>query len=141
MFQPEVLPLLHGVNEKLDAVLRQQRAILHRLGDVQESEDQIMATEQQLLDAISKIDAATTKQGTVLTAEAATLQHVSDDVDKLIATAKGAGVADSTLAALQAQADKIQAVSDSLDQQAAFSTALASKADNPTPLPVPAPTP
>jgi uncharacterized protein YoxC len=125
------LKSVRGVLDRVQASL----AALQRLGE------RIMATEQQLLDTIKKIDEATTKQGQVLQAEADTLRHISDDVDKLLVQIRSGQVSDSTLASLQAQADKIQAISDSLDKQAQFSKDLATKADNPVPAPVPNPTP
>lgn len=125
---------LREMDAKLDALLALAK----------ESKKQgasIMATEQQLLDVIKQIDTATTAQGTALTAEAATLQHISDDFDKLIAQIKPGTVSDATLAALQAQADKVAAVSASITKQADFSTALAARVDNPVPVPQVPPTP
>jgi hypothetical protein len=105
--------------------------------------EKLMATEQTALDLLAKIDAATTKQAAALTQEAATLQTISDEIDGLIAQAKASGgVPDAVINALQAQADKVAAVSDSIDTQAAFSTSIASKGTaNPVPNPVPPPTP
>jgi chromosome segregation ATPase len=105
--------------------------------------EKLMATEQAALDLLTKIDAATTKQAAALTQEAATLQTISDEIDGLIAQAKASGgVPDSVIAALQAQSDKVAAVSDSIDTQAAFSTSIASKGiANPVPIPVPPATP
>ena len=92
--------------------------------------------------AIAAIDAATTKQGTVLAAEADTLQKISDEMDAIIAAPN---VPADMVAKLQSLATTAQAVSDSLDAQAAFSTAIASKGSaGPRcrfPVPPPSPTP
>ncbi len=110
-------------NRDLDHKLNQVIALLQQL---LKGEKRIMATVEQANAALKSIDDATNAQAT-------SLQTISDNLDKLIADAKAAGVADSVLAGMQAEADKLTA-------QAEFSKALASKGvDNPVPVPPPAP--
>jgi hypothetical protein len=103
-----------------------------------QNERTIMATEQQMTDALNKIDAATTKAGTNLATLGATTQSISDEVDALEASLKAAGVSDALVAQASAIGDKTQAVSDSLDAHATFLTAIAAKGvANPVPVPPP----
>lgn len=103
--------------------------------------NKIMATEQQLLDQMKLIDAATTKQAEALQADGDALQKISDDLDKIIAAGPQAGVSQGTLDQLTALATRAQAVSDNLDTHSAFSKTIAVKADNAVPQPVPPPVP
>ncbi len=102
---------LARIEGKLDSILKGERVIMAQLDDA--------------LAALKKIDDATTQ-------EAASLQQVSDNLDKLIA-GLGTTVPADVLAGLQAQADRVQASAD-------FAKALASKGA-PDPVPVPAPPP
>jgi hypothetical protein len=105
-------------------------------------ENQIMATQVEIDAALGKIDAATTQQGTVLTAQAASLQKISDEMDGLIAAGASGGLTAAQFTRLQTLADSAQTVATNLTAQAAVSTAIASKgASNPVPVPVPVPTP
>ncbi len=111
--------------------------IMAQLGDVQSQGESIMATVQELTDAIAKIDAATTKQGQALQIIADDEQKTSDTLDALIVKL-GTSVPPEVVAQVQALADRAQTVSDHLDAQAAFSTALAAKGAA-TPVPTPPP--
>jgi len=113
--------------------------LLGLLRDLKTQGASIMATEQQLLDVIGKINDATNQQAQALTADGVTLQKISDDIDRIVAGLTGT-VADSTLAALQTAADNVAAVSGGIKTQADFSTSVAAKADAAVPLPVPGPT-
>ena len=100
----------------------------------------IMATEQQVVDALNKIDAATTKIGTNVQTVADTLQTVSNEVDALEAALKAAGVSDALVAQAGALSDKVQQASDALDAQVPVLQGIAAKGVmNPVPTPVPAP--
>lgn len=126
-----------------DAVLiAQQKALQTSVNLVFTQEKQQMLTDQQALDLLTKIDTATTAQAQVLATESTTLQTISDEIDALISKATASGVSDVVAAALQAQADKVAAISDSIQKQSDFSAAIATKgADNPVPVPVPPATP
>jgi chromosome segregation ATPase len=118
--------------------------------------ESIMATVQEAMATIDKIDMATTKQGEmlaaqaiVLTAQGVALQEISDDVDDLL---EDPNLPEPLRARLQAAADKAQMVSENLEaqavvskQQADFSKAIASKHTPggvpPLPPVPPAPTP
>jgi hypothetical protein len=130
-----------NVNVNLLAT-EQYHTIMNGLADVNSKLEKIMASQVELQTALDKIDAASTKQGATLQVEADTLQTISTEWDTLLATVASGTITDAQLAQAQKLADMAQSVSDSLDAQAAFSTALASKgANNPVPVPVPEPTP
>ncbi len=101
-----------------------------------------MATEQQVIDALNKIDAATTKIGGNVQIVADTLQVVSKEVDDLEAALKAAGVSDALVSQAASLGDKVQAASDSLDAQVPVLQAIAAKGTvNPVPVEPPPPPP
>lgn len=111
--------------------------ILLLLRAIRAQGEKIMAGQQDALDALKKIDDATTKQGVVLGGLGDTLQEVNNDLDDLIAKV-GTSVPQDVLDGLKAAADKTQAISDSLDTHAEFSKGLAAKWQvDPVPDPVP----
>ncbi len=115
--------------------------VLTRLEGLHAQGEKIMAAIDDANAALKKIDDATTAQGVALAAEAASLQTLSDEMDAFIAAA-GATVPAQVLADLQARADKVAAISDSIQKQADFSAAIAAKGvTNPVPVPVPPVTP
>ncbi len=132
------------VNIGLDPTLR---AILQALvtsntttlDRIEQKVNQIMATEQQVIDSLNKIDAATTKIGTNVQTVADVLQTVSTEVDALEAALKAAGVSDALVAQASALGDKVQSASDALDAQVPVLQAIAAKGViNPVPVPPPA---
>ncbi len=121
--------------EKLDTIITMLR-------DLKSQGEKLMTDLENALAALKKIDEATTKQGQVIQSDADLLQKTSDNIDALVAKLDPAHVDKSIVDGLQAAADKAQAISDSLDKQAEFAKALASKGvANPVPVPPPAPTP
>ena len=100
--------------------------------------DKIMATEQDVVAALQKIDAATTKIAANVQGEANTIQTISDEIDALISKLSNAGVSQALLDEATALAEKTQAASDALDAQVPVLQAIATKgANNPVPVPVP----
>lgn len=107
-----------------------------------EGQKKIMATEQQITDALTKIDAATTKIAGNVGTVATTLQTVSDEMDALEKALASAGVSDALVAQASSLGDRVQAASDALDAQVPVLQAIATKgAANPVPVPPPAPPP
>lgn len=141
--QAPIIVLDRDLKHRLDAIDRRLDGLVDLTQILQQTTEKLMATSQDALDLCAKIDAATTAQGVALATESTTLQTISDEVDALIAKVNVVpGVDPTVMAALQAQADKIAAVSGSIAAQATFSTQIASKgANNPIPIPVPPPTP
>ena len=116
--------------------------ILNVVDEINQRTKKIMAAIDDANAAIARIDAATTAQGVVLASEATTLQTISTEMDALIAQVAAGGVPPALVSAIQAQADKVEAVSATIQKNADFSTAIASKGvTNPVPVPVPTPTP
>lgn len=101
-----------------------------------------MADQQQEIDALNKIDAATTAIATNLTTQAGVVQTISDEVDALVAAQTNAGVPQAIIDQTTALADKAQAAADALNAQVPALQAIATKgASNPVPVPVPTPAP
>jgi len=97
-----------------------------------------MAKEQDVLDALAKIDAATTKIGATIQTEANVIQTVSDEVDALVTALQNAGVSQALVDQASALAEKTQASSESLDALVPVLQAIAAKGvTNPVPVPVP----
>ncbi len=106
--------------------------------DLEKFEERIMAKEQDVLDALAKIDAATTKIGATIQTEANVIQTVSDEVDALVEALQNAGVSQTLVDQASALAEKTQASSDSLDTLVPILQAIAAKGvTNPVPVPVP----
>lgn len=100
-----------------------------------------MADIDVALAALKKIDDATTQQAATLATEATNLATVSNNLDSLLANA-GNSIPPAVLSQLQAEADKVDTISGSIQKNSDFSAALATKgAPNPVPVPVPTPTP
>lgn len=114
--------------------------ILHLLKTIDGKANQIMADEQQVLDALAKIDAATTKAASNIQILADTDQKISDEIDALVAGMQGQGVSQALIDQAVALAGRSQAVSDNLDAMVPALQAIAAKGVvNPVPVPVPAP--
>lgn len=102
-----------------------------------------MAIEQQIVDALTTIDAATTKIAANQAAIAAIDQTVSDEVDTLVADLKAAlsgqtPISKATVDKAMATAAKAQAASDASDALVPVLQAIASKGVvAPVPVPVP----
>lgn len=128
-------------NNQLDRMELVLGRILNLFHALEGKVNSLMKTEAEMLALVKKIDDATTEQGTVLEQEGATLLKISDEMDTLLAAAKGGSISDEALGKLQALADKTSAVSESIKKQAEFSKTIAAKPDNPVPTPPPAPTP
>jgi len=106
--------------------------------DLEKFEERIMAKEQDVLDALAKIDAATTKIGATIQTEANVIQTVSDEVDALVTALQNAGVSQALVDQASALAEKTQASSESLDALVPVLQAIAAKGvTNPVPVPVP----
>jgi small-conductance mechanosensitive channel len=116
---------------------------------IEAKENTILMDETQALALLGKIDTATTKAASGITALGTTAQGINDGLDVILA--KLAALPPDTvpadiIAGLQAEADKSQAVADSTDALATALAAIASKeagatTTNPVPVPVPDPTP
>lgn len=110
---------------------------LQLLRDIKAQGEQIMASQQDALAALGKIDTATTNQGMRLGQLGDSLQETHNDITDLIAQL-GTTVPQEVLDGLNAIADKTQVISNSLDQHAEFSKEIAGKwQTNPVPVPVP----
>lgn len=119
-----------------------QRLLPASKHDLKQLENKIMATEQQVLDALGKIDTATSKIATNLQTESTVLQTVSDEIDALKTALSNAGVSQNLIDTATALQAKVQASSDALDAQVPVLQAIAAKGVlNPVPVPPPAPTP
>ncbi len=119
----------------LEEILCNVRNINHRLKRVEEGVIQIMATEQQVVDALNKIDAATTKVAGNLTVVAQVTQTISDEMDALETALQNAGVSQALVDQASALGDRTQAASDALATQIPVLQAIASKGVL-TPVPV-----
>jgi ABC-type transporter Mla subunit MlaD len=119
-------------------LLHRDIALIDRkLNQLLRGEENIMATEADLKNVLTRIDVATTQQSGVLATEAGTLKTISNELDTLIAKSKDT-ISPELLSAFQALADKTDAVSATIQTNADFSAALATKgAGDPVPLPVP----
>jgi len=104
--------------------------------------DKIMITEQQMVDALNKIDTATTSIAAGVQTEATVAQTISDEMDAFIAAAKAQGISQALLDQATALGTKAQASSDALTALVPVLQAIATKGvQNPVPVPVPTPAP
>ncbi len=125
-------------SQQLEEVFHKLTQVLASKHDLTAMEEKIMAKEQDVLDALAKIDAATTKIGATVEEEADVIQTVSDEVDALVTALQNAGVSQTLVDQATALADKAQASSDSLDTLVPVLKAIAAKGvTNPVPVPVP----
>src|ERR1035437_3345674 len=85
--------------------------------DLDEMEARIMQTEQQVIDALNKIDSATTKVASNITVVAQVTQTISDEMDALELALSNAGVSQALVDQASGLGDRAQAVSDALDAQ------------------------
>jgi predicted GTPase len=129
------------INIGLDPVLRALlQALVNNptaavLARIEQKVDHIMATEQQVLDGLAKIDAATTKIAGNVQVVADVLQTVSTEVDALEAALLAAGVSQGLVDQVSAIGDRAQAASDALDAQVPVLQAIAAKGViNPVPV-------
>lgn len=121
-------------------ILRKLNQTLEFLKQINQKENKIMSLLDDANTALDTIAAETTKQGLVLSAEAVTLQTVSEEVKQLILDSKGTLPADF-VTRLQSVAAKTSAISATIQANADFSTKIATEgANNPVPVPVPDPT-
>lgn len=98
-----------------------------------------MADEQLEIDALNKIDAATTQIAATLTTQAGVVQTISTEVTALVAAQQAAGVPQAIIDQTTALATKAQAAADALTAQVPTLQAIATQgAGNPVPVPVPA---
>lgn len=117
-------------------------SILTQLTQLNKKVDQIMATEQQVLDAIKQIDDTTTAIGTNVAASVAVISTIDAEVKALIVAGQAQGIPDTVLQALAAVSGKLQPVMTSLNGQAASLNAIATEGVlNPIPVPPPPPPP
>ncbi len=124
-----------GLSAKLDQVLAQLN-VLKTIGE------RIMATEQQMVDALNAIDAATTKVSDNLTAISGVVTTISSEVDALVAALQAAGVSQALIDQATALGTKASAASAATDALVPVLQAIASKGVlNPVPVPVPPPPP
>jgi hypothetical protein len=124
------------VNLKLDA-------IINALNIINTKEDLIIMDEQAVKDALTKIDAATTKIGGDVKIVADNTQAINNDVDALLAALKaalasGGGVTQALVDQANALATSTQTQSDALDALVPVLQGIAAKGViNPVPVPVP----
>lgn len=119
----------------LKKILHEVRNTNQRLERVEQGVTKIMATEQQVVDALNKIDAATTKVATNLTVVAQVTQTISDEMDALETALQNAGVPQALVDQASALGDRAQAASDALDAQVPVLQAIATKGViNPVPV-------
>jgi DNA repair exonuclease SbcCD ATPase subunit len=134
----EMLEALLSLAENAGKFQEQLDRIEGTLDKILENERNIMANEQQMQDALNKIDQATTRAGQNLQTLSTTTQKISDEVDQFISKLQDANVPQNLIDQATGLADRLQTVSDGLDQHATFLSAIASKgASNPVPVPVP----
>jgi len=129
-----------SLQPQLDRQQMQLNRIEAKLDTANQGIEKIMADEAVVIEALTKIDAATTKiAGNVQTI--ATLdQTVSDEMDALIAGMKAQGVSQALIDQATATSAKAQAASDASDALVPVLQAIAAKGvQNPVPVPVPAP--
>jgi len=121
-------------------ILQALEMIERRLCTLEEQGRKLMADQQQEIDALNKIDAATTQIAANLTAQAAVVQTISDEVDTLVAAQQAAGVPQAIIDQTVALANKAQQAADALQTQVPVLQAIATKGSaNPVPVPVPTP--
>lgn len=121
--------------EQLDTIKAQNQQLI-------EGQKEIMATEQQVIDALAKIDTATNAIASNVSTIASGLNTVSGEVDALVAALKNAGVSDALVAQATALGDKASAAADALAAQVPVLNAIAAKGVlNPVPQPPPPPPP
>lgn len=129
-----------------EALCRRHNEVSERLERIEQKLDQltkqgakIMADEQLEIDALNKIDAATTQIAATLTTQAGVVQTISTEVTALVAAQQAAGVPQSIIDQTTALATKAQAAADALTAQVPTLQAIATQgAGNPVPVPVPA---
>lgn len=128
------------LNPELDQRLRNIEQLLKQ---VLAKENIIIMDEQKVKDALSKIDAATTKIGANIQTVADTDQKISDEIDALqsalaAALANGTGVTQDLVDQAAAVSAKAQASSDALDALVPVLEGIAAKGVvNLVPVPVP----
>lgn len=148
-------PILeHALAAWLIAQSRPQHSLEVKIDQILSKMETLLATEQQALEALAKIDAATTSAGVSLTAIGDNVNslttiatQVGTEVDALVAALQAAGVSQALIdqaVAVQAKAESFANASAGVSAATAslvpVMNAIASKGIiNPVPIPVPPP--
>lgn len=151
---PALMNLVQTIAQGVTVERAQLDRIESKLDQISLGVQQIMATEQQALDALKKIDTATTAiaanvqtVSTTTTTIATGLGNVSTEIDNLLAALKNAGVSQAVIDSVTALGTKVdtlqtasQGASDALAAQVPVLEAIAAKGvTNPVPVPPPPP--
>lgn len=127
--------LVSNFSGRLDCIEQQLKRI-ERQGE------QIMADQQLELDALKKIDDATTAIATNVTTQAGVVSTIASEVADLVAAQQAEGVPQPIIDQTSALADRLKAAADALNNQTPALQAIATAgASNPVPVPVPTPAP
>ena len=159
-FDPVKIDVVHhhtdaAEDPRLDQILTLLQNNSTVLQEVKGDLSTIMATEQELLDQMAKVDTATTKMAgnvqviaDITTQNGTVLSTISDEVDVLLTELKDSGVSQSTLdkmSALGAKADAGATASDTavtaLQSLIPVLQGIATKASNAVPVQPPPPPP
>lgn len=107
--------------------------------DLHEMEKRIMATQADIIAALTAIDTATTAIANSIASESGVIQTISDEVNALVAAVPaGTVITDDQITQLQSLASRAQDAANSLTAQVPVLQGIASKgAANPVPVPVP----
>jgi len=148
---------VHHYHHFPDAVPHDSRLdqLLTLVTQIKGDTTKIMATEQELLDQMAKVDTATTKMAgnvqviaDITTQNGTVLSTISDEVDVLLTELKDSGVSQATLdkmSALGAKADAGATASDTavaaLQSLVPVLQGIATKASNAVPIQPPPPPP
>ena len=132
--------LLHALLEGQEAITAGQSAINNKLDKLTEQGEKLMATEQQVIDALTAIDEATDKIADNVATIATVDQSISTEMTALIAALQAAGVDQALVDQATALKVKAQAASDALDLQVPVLQGIASQGVI-TPVPAPVPNP
>ena len=132
-----ILPALDGIADQLAASSATSNK---KLDDLGQKVGKIMATEQQVSDALDKIDQATTDIATNVAAISTVDATISTEMTALVAALQAAGVSQALVDKATALQAKAQAAATALDAQIPVLQAIASQGVlNPVPTPVPVP--
>jgi hypothetical protein len=123
----------NGINAKLDRILT-------KLGALKAQGEQIIVNEEQMKDALDKIDVATTKTAANLTVVSDVVGTISTEMDTLVAGLQAAGVSQALIDQAVALGAKADAVVEATDALVPVLQGIASRgAVNVVPIPVPEP--
>lgn len=115
-------------------------ALINLLTKIQGDLKTIMADQQLEIDALNKIDAATTQIAQAVTDQAGVVQTIATEVTALVAAQQAAGVPQAIIDQTTALGDRLQQAATALVAQTPALQAIASQgASNPVPVTPPTP--